>query len=118
MTYVGLWYGGSGYAYGSWADDSEVFETLEHAKDVLRARRELGYTPLSEMTFEVAWDEGHPYRGAKGLNLDTPAVDDTSFILLAPLNGSTLEALEVDGYYACSHLVEFGTRGGVKVTAL
>ena len=119
MAYIGLWYGGTGYAEGYWAKDLEIFETLEHAKDVLRARKELGYTPISDGTFKVDWDdEGQPYRGEKGLNLDTPAVDESSNILLAPLNGSTLEALEQDGYYACSHLVEFGTRGGVKVTAL
>ena len=114
MQYIGLWHGGSSYSEGYWATDAESFISLAHAKDVMRARwrgcRAYGVRV-------VEWDGNDPREGNESDSL-TPAVDDTSSLLLAPMTSAHLDALETDGPYACSHMVEISARGVPRVTRL
>lgn len=113
--YIGLWHGGPSYSEGYWATDAEVFESLAHALHVLRIRATGRRVSMAPRVAEWS-DSGVAYAGAVSDSL-TPAADGSS-LLLAPVATASLESLEADGPYACSHLLEVGPRGGVKVTRL
>lgn len=113
--YVGLWHGGSSYSFGYWATDAEVFASLEHARDVFECR----YRNISHMarpTHAAEWDDdGSAYVGNELPQLATPCVEGEPNLILAPLERAELFALEKDGYYAATHVIELGPRGGVRL---
>ena len=115
MQYIGLWHGGHSYSEGYWATDAESFDSLDHAKHVMRVRW-LGVRAPRVRVVDWA-DDGTPTIGAVSDSL-TPAVDDSAYLLLAPMTSAHLDALETDGPYACSHIVEISARGVPRVTRL
>jgi len=121
--YVGLWNGGASYGAGEWALDAEAFTSLDHAEAVLRQRYLNGHTWSGDTPHVIDWtedpDDGavRAVVGVKGDNLTCPAVSEGSSIILARMPAE-LSALEIDGVYAASYILEIGPRGGVKRTRL
>lgn len=112
MQYVGLWHGGDSYSMGEWATDAEVFESLNHAREVVLARhRNLSW--MARSTHAAEWNPGGSARQGNLLDsLATPAVEGSA-LWLVPASVANLSALESDGAYACSHQLTIGPRGGV-----
>lgn len=123
--YVGIWNGGAEYRESEWAIDAEIFTSLDQAAAVLADRYALGYVLSPRNIPKVAeWDTS-PYgpttfarAGHENHNLIAPCVAMGSTILLADRTRTNLETLETDGPYACTHRLEIGPRGGVRITKL
>jgi hypothetical protein len=115
--YVGIWDGGDGYAFPSWRDHAEMFESIAHAESVLRARYHGGearnIAPRRVEWVEMRDGEMGPVASRPGEALATPDVEPGSFVVLAVDDGTCpLRALETDG--AVDLTLEIGPRGGVR----
>jgi hypothetical protein len=107
--YVGIWFGGSGYAQSSWADHAEFFPSIQAAKDALWGRYHDGRVQETR----IVWgDNGLPAVG-ESTDLSAPSVSLESEIWLVAFEHANLDDLQRDGYPVVR--VFFGPRGGVKV---
>ena len=97
--YVGLWYGGPNYSTGSWADDTEVFPTIEAAGEVLQDRdMNRARWATIKSPDRVNWDEaGKPTIVPGSECWQTPDVDGSEMTLIVWNADMTLHDLE-SGY--------------------
>lgn len=112
--YLGLWEGGAGYGDSHWGTDAVAIFNRAHAREVLTSRREGGIWQPAIRT--VAWSaEGTtPVIMPRSRMLETPAVDDTSRLLLVPY-GTPLAL--INGGDVAPDVLSFGPRGGVVFNA-
>lgn len=120
--FVGLWYGGLDFSPGEWATDAEIFDTLDHAREVLRQRFEDGQTHPGTTPHVAEWkagDTGHvgyyAVKGHKNHDHGYGGGRVLSEILLALRYPTELEALERSVGDACVARVYIGPRGGIRV---
>lgn len=92
MIVYGVWFGGESYSYGMVGEDTEIFSSLRHAKDVLRERYESNGT--------LCCDTYYVNRGNEPTLF--PCVTRSSYI----------DLFSGDDLYA---RIVFGPRGGVKI---
>jgi hypothetical protein len=103
MKVFGLWHGGASYVTGDPSKYVELFESIDHARQALRDRREEGH--WRHCLFQYA--DGRVER-----NL-CPSVDQTSEIRIY-MRDPRLE----DTYSEPDRIIRFGPRGGVILNRL
>ena len=127
--FVGLWHGGYGRAHGEWATDAEIFDTLDHAREVLRQRyhdqgTHPGTTPHVAEWTETPFGKRHfnyAVKGNKNHDHGYGLGSMSAQIILALRETTTLEDLEDETRSTGDPRrlrVLFGPRGGVRVETM